>query len=290
MFDFAKRPLYEWATRRRNQQVIAKLEADLRGTDPLLLVHQMGRAGSMTTTLSLRGSDVALPVYHTHWVHPDHVAKRLARFERVPESRHPINVRVGRRISDELQRDGPGRRKWNLVTVFREPVARNISVFFLSIDVFVEDFARRYASGELDNRELLSIFLRDFPHEQPLSWFDKEIGEMFGVDVYTSAFPMEKGYEVIRTSDVDLLLIKLEALNSCYRDAFGAFLGVDVPELFQTHITEVDPTRTMYKDFLREAVLPQEYLDRMYGSRFARHFYGPDELALLRQKWSSTQT
>ena len=129
--------------------------------------------------------------------------------------------------------------------------------------------------------------MRDFPHDQPLFWFDMEMGEMFGVDVYQTPFPQEKGYQVVRTAGVDLLLIKIEALNSCYREAFADFLGVDVPELLQTHITERDPTRAMYADFVKNAVLPEEYLDRMYASRFARHFYSPDELAAFRKKWSS---
>lgn len=287
MLEFAKRHVYEWATRRKNQRTIEALESDLRSSTPLLLVHQMGRAGSMTTTRSIRSSRLAIPIYHTHWLHPRNLAKRLAKFEGVPETRHPLNVRVGRRVSEELQREGPSRREWKLVTVFREPVARNISVFFLSIDAFVEDFARRYAKGELNHESLLEIFLRDFPHDQPLVWFDMEVGEMFGVDVYQTDFPREMGYQVIRKTGVELLLIKIEELNSCYRDAFADFLDLDVPELLQTHITELDPTRHMYADFVKSAVLPQEYLDRMYQSKFAQHFYSPAELESFRKKWSA---
>jgi putative capsular polysaccharide synthesis protein len=287
MLEVVKRPIYEWYTRRRGRNTIASLESHLRTHDPMLLVHQMGRAGSMTTVNSLRGAGITLPVYHTHWLHPRNVEKRLARFRDVAESGHPLNVRVGRRISDELQRVGPARRDWKLVTVFREPVARNISVFFLSIEVFVEDFARRHARGELDNAQLLSIFLREFPHDQPLVWFDMEMAEMFGVDVYRQPFPHEQGYQVLRNDRVDLLLIKVEALNACYRSAFAHFLGVNVPELAQTHVTEKDPSRPMYQDFIRDTVLPDEYLDRMYQSAFARHFYSDAELARFRRKWST---
>lgn len=289
MFDFLKEPLYKWHTRRRNQRTIAELEAHLEAHAPLLLVHQMGRAGSMTTTQSLRSSGIALPVYHTHWLHPDNIAKRLARFADVPESHHPLNVRVGRRISEELLRESTDRRKWNLVTVFREPVARNISVFFLSIEVFVENFSHRFERGELSNDALLEIFLREFPHDQPLLWFDMEMLEMFGLDVYHYPFPKHEGYQIIRTKPVDLLLIKIEDLNRCYQGAFGEFLGVDMPRLEQTHITEQDPTRSMYQDFLKNAVLPDEYLDHMYQSRFAQHFYSSEELAAFRRKWSSVQ-
>lgn len=288
MLEFVKRPVYRWYTRRRGREAIAALEARLRTDEPIVLVHQMGRAGSMTTVNSLRNAGLGLPIYHTHWLHPKNVTERLVdlKSQGLSEARYPLNVRVGRLVSDELQRVGPAARNWKLVTVFREPVARNVSVFFLSIEIFVENFARRYERGELDTATLLGIFLREFPHDQPLVWFDMEMAEMFGVDVYRHDFPHEQGYRVIHDGRVDLLLIKMEALNDCYRNAFSDFLGVDVPALANTHITEADPARPMYGDFLRQAMLPADYLDRMYKSRFATHFYSDAELASFRSKWS----
>lgn len=287
ILDTLKQHLYQWNTWRNNQRSIQRLESLLKTCDPILLVHQMGRAGSMTIVKSLRDAAVSLPVLHTHWLHPAHIEKRLRRIGHLPESRQPLNVRVGRRIAAELQRDGPTRRRWKLVTVFREPVARNVSVFFLSIEDFVEDFFGRCRRSELRNEQLVKTFLQKFPHQQPLEWFDFEIRDLFGIDVYDHPFPQDQGYQIIRTDHVDLLLIKLEQLNQCYRNAFRDFLGVDIPELSHTHVTEQDPTKPMYAGFLRGAVMPPDYLDRMYQSQFARHFYTASELEGFRSKWST---
>jgi hypothetical protein len=191
------------------------------------------------------------------------------------------------RISAQLQREGIGRRSWKLVTVFREPIARNVSVFFLSIDAFVENFQQRYRRGELDNETLMEIFLDRFPHEQPLQWFKQEIGDVFGIDVYEQAFPEHSGYQVIRSGHVDLLLLKLEQLNDCYQDAFQDLLEIEIPGLEHTHVTELDPAKPMYTDFVRNAVFPTEYLDHMYESAFARHFYTDQEMETFRLKWST---
>lgn len=289
MLEKPRQLMYQWNTRRNNNHWLEKLEAHLKTSDPILVVHQMGRAGSMTTVNSLRSAGFALPVYHTHWLNVETIQKRLNNLKQRPESSHPLNIRVAHRLAEELKRDGTTRRRWKLVSIFREPVARNISVFFLSIDAFVDDFFRRYACGEVDNDQLLEVFLRDFPHDQPIDWFEKEVRQVFGIDVYEYPFPQDLGYQVIRTERVDLLLIKLERLNNCYQDAFRDFLGINVPRLEHTHITEQNPSYSMYKDFVRHAMLPSSYLERIYQSRFGQHFYGLEERQAFERKWSTAE-
>ena len=278
--------LYDWSTYRKNQKSIAALERHLRGNDPTLLVHQMGRAGSMTTVSTLRAAGLNMPVYHTHWLNPKNIAKRIDRFDGAPDRKLPFNVRIGIRFAEELRRNGPARRPWHLVTVFREPISRNLSVFFLSIEIFIPGFFRRYANGELNNAEILDIFMRDFPHDQPLQWFDEEVRDIFGVNVYDHAFPIEHGFQIIRQQDISMLLIKVEDLDKCYAQAFDEFLGVRIPGLEQTHITDRDPAYVMYRSFLEEISLPDDYLNRMYDSRFVRHFYSPAEIDRFKRRWS----
>jgi hypothetical protein len=285
-FPKAKQLAHEWATRRKNQQWIASLENHLKTADPILVVHQMGRAGSMTTVNTLRDAGVSVPVYHTHWLNPVSIAERLAWLKGVPEKRQPLNLRVARRIADELQKGGTTRRSWKLVSIFREPVGRNVSTFFLAIDRFFDDFFRRYESGEIGIDQVRDTFLKTFGQGRVLEWLDKEIGDVFGIDVYERDFPHDAGYQIFRKGNVDLLLIKLERLNDCFQAAFEDFLDTRIPNLVLTHITEKDPSYSMYKEFLRQVVMPPDYLEQMYSSRFARHFYRPEEIQGLMEKWS----
>lgn len=287
LLDTPRKLLHEWSTRRKNQRTIDTLDTVLGSDDPILIVHQMGRAGSMTIVNTLRGAGLNLAVFHTHWLNPASVERRQEWVRHLPESRQPLNIRMSARIAAQLQQEGTARRRWKLVSVFREPIARNVSVFFLSIDAFVEDFQQRFQRGELDNQALMEIFLDRFPHEQPLQWFEEEIEAVFGVNVYDEPFPEERGYQLIRAGQVDLLLIKLEQLNDCYHAAFRDLLEVEIPALEHTHVTEQDPTKPMYTEFVRNAVFPAQYLDRMYDSSFARHFYSERERDAFRRKWST---
>ncbi len=278
--------LYEWNTRRNAKKTLKSLDRAFRTPDPVLLVHQMGRAGSMTTVNTLRASGLDLPIFHTHWLNPASIVKRKSWVEHLPESRRPLNVRVSERVARHLMEEGLNRRNWKLVSVFREPVARNVSVFFLSIDAFVENFQERYRRGDIDTEELLTTFLEKFPHNQPLEWFDDEIREVFGMNVFDYPFSKERGYETIRSDNVHLLLIKLEQLGDCYQIAFQEFLDVTVAGLKNTHVTELDPSKPMYADFVKNTVFPDDYLDQMYKSAFAKHFYTEQEISRFRQKWS----
>ncbi len=286
LLDTPRKLLYEWNTRRNGEKTLRSLDRLLQTQDPILLVHQMGRAGSMTTVQTLRASGVDLPIFHTHWLKPASIERRQTWVEHLPESHRPLNVRVSGRIANHLQQQGVENRNWKLVSVFREPVSRNVSVFFLSIDTFVDNFYDRYMKGEIDNQQLLAIFLAKFPHNQPLEWFDDEIKDVFGINVLDHASPKEQGYQIIRSGKVDLLLLKLEQLSTCYQPAFREFLDVNIATLKNTHVTELDQSKPMYADFLKNTAFPQDYLDQMYASDFAQHFYTEREIIGFREKWS----
>lgn len=286
LLDTPRKLVYEWNTRRNAKKTLRSLDRAFQTRGPLLLVHQMGRAGSMTTVNTLRASGLDLPIFHTHWLNPASIRTRESWVEHLPESRRPLNVRVSGRVAYHLKEEGMDRRNWKLVSVFREPVARNVSVFFLSIDAFVDNFHERYRNGDIDNQELLTVFLDKFPHNQPLEWFDDEIKQVFGINVLDHPFSKERGYQVIRSGNVDLLLMKLEQLDACYQLAFQEFLDVTISDLKNTHVTELDPSKPMYADFVKNTVFPKDYLDRMYTSDFAQHFYTEQEISGFRQKWS----
>lgn len=65
----------------------------------------------------------------------------------------------------------------------------------------------------------------------------------------------------------------------------SAIFWVDAPPLRKLHISERKSSKQVYRRFLQNVKLPVTLLDQMYDSRYARHFYSPDEIARLRRKW-----
>jgi hypothetical protein len=84
----------------------------------------------------------------------------------------------------------------------------------------------------------------------------------------------------------DLLVLRTEDLASTGGAAIGAFLGIG-PMMLAHHnrSTDRDYSAT-YGRFLKELRLSPAYLDRMYESKFARHFYSPEEIAAFRTQWA----
>ena len=287
MLDAIKRRLYEHLTHRRGQEKIRQLRGHLQTPDPIVLVHQMGRAGSMTTVGTLERADLGMPVFHSHSLNPRNVQRRVTYFagRRRAENRYPLNVQVSRVLGGAIQRGGVAQRDWHIVSVFRDPAGRNLSVFFLMIDEYIENFHRRHAAGEIDDAYVLDVFLKKFPHHEPIAWFDEEIRDVFGIDVYAQPFPSEDGYQILRKGNVSLLLIRVEDLDTCHAAAFGDFLGIDAPPLRKLHISERKSSKQVYRSFLQNVKLPVTVLDQMYDSRYARHFYSPDDITRFRQRW-----
>lgn len=262
------------------------LKAHLQRGQPIALVHQMGRAASMTMTNTLRAMELDMPIHHTHWLNPETVARRMARMEQSRGKIESFNLRVSKLMLDNLPPERMRSYPWRIVSIIRDPVARNLSAYFLSIEGFIDDVYRRHAQGRLKPDELLEVFLRDYPHDIPLNWFDLEVNEVFGMNVYARPFLFDLDYALYEAGPLRMAVIKVESLERTYRPALQALFGEAPGELRNTHISVQDePYAPIYKSFLAAVRLPQDYLDRMYDSVYARHFYRPEELAAFRKKW-----
>lgn len=272
-----------------NQSVIAKLQAlqmHIDTKEDLILVHQMGRAASMTVTNTIKSLSLKQPVYHTHWLNTRSVKERVERINSWKKNgAGPLNVRVAELLSPEINKH-LNEREWKIISIVREPVARNVSAFFLDIERFFTDFFERYQNNEISLQDMTDVFINEFPHDMPLDWFDVEIKAPFNIDVFEKKYDDQKGYMLIEHDNVSLLVIKLEKLNTCFKTAFLEFFGKEPESLVNTHVTNEDKSFGMYKEFLRDVVLPDNYLDRMYDCDYVRHFFSEAEVQTFRKTWA----
>ena len=132
---------------------------------------------------------------------------------------------------------------------------------------------------------LIELFFDRLIHERPLRYFDDEVKAVFGIDIFASEFPRDKGYQILHGKNADLLLIRLDDLNQCAEQAFKDFLFIDDFRLLQTNVGGNKVYAPLYNEFKRKICVPQDYMDQMYTSRYARHFYNQDELQKLTRKW-----
>ncbi|MDY7015657.1 MAG: putative capsular polysaccharide synthesis family protein, partial [Cyanobacteriota bacterium] len=184
--------------------------------------------------------------------------------------------------------------KYQVVTVVREPIARNISAFFQTLEYqFGYDYHAKIKNCELNEivKELSALFFReDERHERPLTWFDLELKEVFGVDVFASEFDRNRGYQIYRSEKADVLLVKLEDLDRFASQAFKDFLGLEDFTLAKSNLGEKKKYKTLYRHFVDSIFIPESYINKMYDSQYTKHFYSDREIDALKRKWNARRS
>jgi Putative capsular polysaccharide synthesis protein len=255
--------------------------------DPII-IYQTGKVGSSTVLTSLihflKSEAREVPVYHAH--HLNGLEKLEADVKgRFP---NPAQVLEKLKIDKELRRkiDSDATQNWNVITLTRDPVARNISTLFQMLQVFIPDWKSKYEENQLDLRELQNLLIKQSGGGPgPGDWFDVQLKPVFGIDVYSSDFPHQQGYDIYRSKNRHrLLLIRLEDLNRIGQEAMNLFLNVKNFNFIPSNVGEEKVYSVLYREF-KKLPLPKSYLERMYTSRYARHFYTDKEIENFIHKW-----
>jgi hypothetical protein len=186
------------------------------------------------------------------------------------------------------------RKDYKIITLTRDPVARNISLLFQQFHHLLKPMlldkraARDLTVTELSETKLLElIFFDKINQSYPVQWFDKELNKIFGIDVYSHPFEMEKGYSVIRKGRISVLVLRSENLSD-QTDIIREFTGDNAFEPKGDNRGMKKWYGEMYKRFLENFSPTEEYLDELYNSRYMRHFYTDDMITEFKKKWMKT--
>ncbi len=175
----------------------------------------------------------------------------------------------------------------HVITLVREPVANNISMFFQLLDHYLGADSKLQ---DYDIDELIKIFIENYMHSRPLTWLDAEVKTNFGIDVFQEPFPVDQGYTVFKRGNVSLLVLRCELDDQSKAQAIANFLGLDEFEIVRSNVTSEKPYASEYAEFKQRIRIPPALLDQMYNSKFARHFYSSEEIEQFRARWSGNST
>ncbi|MCB0397040.1 MAG: hypothetical protein KDD36_10320 [Flavobacteriales bacterium] len=240
-----------------------------------VLVYSMGKVGSTSLYNTLRSTIPDAYVFHSHFL-SDHWLKE--RLPAMAEGFH-INIKEGERVHRHLANHPTERIK--VITLVREPLIRDLS------DVF-ENWEYTHPDQDIESVDRDEL-IRDFHkknHEYTLTWFDTEFRAYTGFDIYSQPFPTERGFAFYKHGPFDILCIKLESLNDCYHEALSNWFGEGVGNLTTSNESENKKGSSLYAEMKQNYKAPEEKLDMLYGSKYARHFYSEDELMSFRKRWS----
>jgi hypothetical protein len=251
-----------------------------------ILVYQMGKVGSSTVVRTLERLDLDAPVLHVHTLDPDHLQLAVRKERASTRSHLPEHLIASSILVDRLEkRNFPCR----VITLTREPVGRAISFAF-------EDWKKKApeakkSGGSLDGRamsEAVTQLLRPGSgHANPGQWFERELHNCLGIDVFAEPYDIERGFSLVRNGPVTALIIRVEDLDRALTQGLAALLEM---EISRRAIQRANTGRKKwYADALHSVKtsyrLPAGLAEFIFGTRYVNHFYG-GELDRLRARWT----
>jgi hypothetical protein len=258
-----------------------------------IIVYQMGRVGSNSIKESLeqayRSRAANTKVLHGHYLNNFEELEKRAK----TDLENPTNFIEGINSTARALRQSMMKmhedQRLKLISLVRDPVARNVSTFCFALNGFLPGWEKKVAEHALTIDELHRIFLSKRAYVlTAFYWFEEQMEPVFDIDVYATPFPRERGYQIYSSSKADLLLLRLESLDHCAKEAFHEFLGL--PDFKLSNINRGDDLKTgeLYRLFKKKP-LPYDYIEWTYSFRLARHFYTEEELRRFAATWAQNE-
>jgi hypothetical protein len=267
-----------WVAKIILQEINLRAKLHLSNRTPVL-IYQMGKVGSTSISNSLEKFNIK-PIFQLHFL-----TKNL---KETSEDRDFFDTDKRRTIAMKLKKIFGMRRGYliykniiapkkqvKIITLTREPIGRNLSAFFQN---FERETGNKYQYSNLTPEEIGDIFIKFYPHHLPLNWFDKNIKNYLGIDVYEYPFPRKKGFLTIKNGNIDLLILKSELPNQSKEIAIAEFLQLTDFKILDKNIGDKKGYSDLYKKFKENLKLPKSYLEEMIHSRYFNHFYTEAEI------------
>jgi len=275
---------------RKLDRRIHRLREEVASNGSLHLVISIAKCGSSTLAKSLRAALQPHPVHHVHIISKEGMSL-AAKTWRVEDSIHRekrlrhLRLAQNARLLIEESRARYGVPVGYYACGVRDPVAIAISGYFQDPESPIDaSFSLETAFHEILHGPVLSstgIYAGGLD-----GWFDREIRDVLGVDVFEHPFDRDKGYQVIDQKGVRILLIRQEDFRNVPAACSSLYRGPEV--LFETrdsNRTQDKAFSTIYSEALANIKFSAEHLDGVYEGRFVRHFYSDEEIRKFRAKW-----
>ena len=235
---------------------------------PAILVYQPGKVGSMTVcnTLSREG----LNAIHIHNIC----------FFGDESTETAVEEEASAFFKKHLRAEG-----CKVITLVRDPVARLLSLFMqgFSNDVYISYHFDSECSLAAKASEYIVEYL---DNNDEFAWFDLELKEATGIDIYQYPFDKENGYAWIKEGNIEILVLTLEKLNENV-EVLGEFVGKPGIKLQNANVGDDKQYKYIYEGLKKDIRIPVRVMESQYKNNpQLDHFYTEEEKERFLQKWS----
>ena len=246
--------------------------AKSRGKRLIAVVYSSGKAGSTAVAQAL--TRASLPCHHIHTLNRRAALATLKRSLSVPHlpPRHVyVSILFRRRLTN--------RRRCIYISMVRNPIEQTLSAYFENFAYF----RKRITGDDADPETVFAHFINSYPHKSVLTWFDRELRDQLGIDIYR--YPFDHDARFLWLPEQNTLIFRAD----CPDEVKSAVLS----DIFSTEVIvtrgnegNMKETGPLYAQVKSIAAYDQSFLDKMLENRFSRHFWSEAELLNTRKRLS----
>ena len=288
-------PIYNTARTIQNIFDSRKIKNAVKSGTPLVLVYQYGRVASTSVYASVLAANIELPTFHVHTISSKRASEWVNRAKKNGEQINR-NFIVGKILGDTISKQGdtPYPKPWKIISIFREPISLMLSLHFLNPEGKFLEVLEKYS--ETDKTKVIDYFVELFDNDNPSNWalsnwYDDVFPEETGINVYDYEFNSDQGYQIIRNERFDTLLLRFEDLANSFKVGGAELFGLDQERfnLLHSHIHKNDKYHEVHNYVKNNLVLSKETCDKLYSTKFMKHFYSDDFIEKLTNKWTGAR-
>ncbi|MBN2519294.1 MAG: hypothetical protein JXB17_02220 [Bacteroidales bacterium] len=234
----------------------------------------MGKVASSSIYETIKSLLPFNSIYHVHYLTEKNMQWRKE------FTNNPATSVLENHVRKKIERNK--NKTIKIISIVRDITIRDISMIFQNLKSFNPD--KNWNEYSLNEIEQLH---ENLDQDLSLDWFKNEFQEFSGFNIYENSFDKEKGYSIFHYNNYDILIIKLEKLNDCYRAALQKFTGIVFKQLLNINETADKKEAEFYQYVKSNIKVSPQRLEKNYTSTLMKHFYTDTEIALFKQKWNS---
>lgn len=257
---------------------LANIKLSMYPKQSPILVFTMAKVGSLSVYFSLKKWTRKKSIFHIHSLNEEQVNENIKLcFENniYPGSKSPVFL-INRKIIKK-------RKTYKIICLFRDPLERNVSAFFDAFELHTSKKISKYIG---DVESLKPFYYKKLNHYYPIYWFEKQFFEATNIDVFAYNFNKEKGYKLIKKDNIELLLLNSNVDDKIKEKLINDFCDLKEFKLKNSNVSSTKEYATYYKDFKQTIRFSKEYLNKLYDSNYAKHFFTEKHIKNQIEKWS----
>lgn len=255
----------------------------IRFNKPPIIILTPGKVGSSSVYYTLK-TEIPNHVFHIHNLSKQGIEKSIIDHLNSNRKSYPLHLIISKILRKKLSKYN---EKLFIITIIREPISREISSFFQNTELYKDELENKKL--EIDKDVAKKLLYKNFDSdicENIKGWFDLEIYNNFGIDVFANKFDYQKKYAVSQNQKYHHMLLKMEDLDTIFPIAIMKFLNLKKPlHIKSANIGETKHYASIYKEVKGNLKLDSNKINQIVNSTFFQQFYLKDKFKVI-NKWA----